>query len=55
MSVDHSVVQELLDAGEITADEIETHPERHVVTRALGGPDNAEADYFLLPLPPWSG
>jgi serine/threonine protein phosphatase PrpC len=50
VSVDHSVVQELLDAGEITADEVETHPERHVVTRALGGPDDAEADYFLLPL-----
>jgi protein phosphatase len=28
-----------------------THPERHVVTRALGGPDDAEADFFLLPLP----
>ena len=27
-----------------------THPERHVITRALGGPDLAEADYFLLPL-----
>ena len=51
VSVDHSVVQELLDAGSITADEVATHPERHVVTRALGGPDDAEADYFLLPLP----
>ncbi|GAA2127803.1 PP2C family protein-serine/threonine phosphatase [Nocardioides bigeumensis] len=50
VSVDHSVVQELLEAGTITEDELETHPERHVVTRALGGPDNAEADYFLLPL-----
>ena len=28
-----------------------THPERHVITRALGGPDRVEADYFLLPLP----
>ena len=51
VSVDHSVVQELLDAGSITADDVATHPERHVVTRALGGPDDAEADYFLLPLP----
>lgn len=50
VSVDHSVVQELVDAGTITADEMATHPERHVVTRALGGPDDAEADYFLLPL-----
>ena len=51
VSVDHSVVQELLDAGSITADDVATHPERHVVTRALGGPDSAEADYFLLPAP----
>ena len=40
-----------MDAGTITRDEMATHPERHVVTRALGGPDDAEADFFLLPLP----
>ena len=39
VSVDHSVVQELVDAGEITADEAADHPERHVITRALGGPE----------------
>ena len=51
VSVDHSVVQELVDAGAITAEDAATHPERHVITRALGGPRRAEADYFLLPLP----
>jgi protein phosphatase len=51
VSVDHSVVQELVDAGAITPADMATHPERHVVTRALGGPDRSEADYFLLPLP----
>lgn len=51
VSVDHSVVQELVDAGAIAPDDMATHPERHVVTRALGGPDRTEADYFLLPLP----
>ena len=45
------MVQELVDAGEITSDEAADHPERHVITRALGGPGLAEADYFLLPLP----
>lgn len=50
VSVDHSVVQELLDAGRITPAEAEHHPERHVVTRALGGPDGIEPDFFLLPL-----
>ena len=50
MSVDHSVVQELVDAGAITSEDAANHPERHVITRALGGPDLTEPDYFLLPL-----
>ncbi len=50
VSVDHSVVQELVDAGAITAGEATTHPERHVVTRALGGRGGASADFFELPL-----
>ena len=50
VSVDHSVVQELVDAGTITSDDAAHHPERHVITRALGGPDPAEPDYFVLPL-----
>jgi len=51
VSVDHSLVQELVDDGMITREQMATHPARHVVTRALGGPDHADADYFLLPLP----
>lgn len=50
VSVDHSLVQELVDAGTISAEEAATHPERHVVTRALGGTDSARADYFRVPL-----
>ena len=50
VSVDHSVVQELVDAGAITSEDAANHPERHVITRALGGPDLTEPDYFLLPL-----
>jgi protein phosphatase len=51
VSVDHSVVQELVDAGSITREEAASHPARNVITRALGGADFADADYFLMPLP----
>ncbi|MBT0994750.1 serine/threonine-protein phosphatase [Cellulomonas sp. DKR-3] len=49
VSVDHSVVQELLDQGRIEAVDASTHPERHVLTRALGTGDEPEPDYWLLP------
>ena len=47
---DHSVVQELLDSGRIGLEEAATHPERHVITRAIGPAGNAQADYSLVPL-----
>lgn len=50
VSTDHSLVQELVDAGRITADEVATHPERNVITRALGDAVGVEADYFVVPL-----
>jgi serine/threonine protein phosphatase PrpC len=50
ISVDHSVVQELVDAGMITEAAAAVHPERHIITRALGGQDAVEADYYVLPL-----
>jgi protein phosphatase len=50
VSVDHSVVQELVDAGEIESGSAATHPDRHVITRALGGPVLSEPDFFVLPL-----
>ena len=50
VSVDHSLVQELLDAGRITPEEVATHPERNVITRALGDAGSVEPDYFVLPI-----
>jgi protein phosphatase len=50
VSTDHSVVQELVDAGEISEEEARVHPERHIVTRALGGPDPLDPDFFFFAL-----
>ncbi len=36
ISRDHSMVQEMVDAGQLTEDEAEAHPEAHVLTRGLG-------------------
>jgi len=54
VSIDHSLVQELLDAGQITEEEAERHPDRHVITRALGGVAYAVPDFFHMMLPPGS-
>lgn len=45
---DHSYVEELVDAGEITADEARVHPNRSVITRALGSDPTMYADHFSL-------
>ena len=49
VSVDHSVVQELLDAGVIDEEGARRHPERNVITRALGAADEVRAEAWLLP------
>ncbi|MBP3299980.1 MAG: Stp1/IreP family PP2C-type Ser/Thr phosphatase [Clostridia bacterium] len=36
LTKDHSLVQSLIDSGQITAEEGETHPHRNVITRVLG-------------------
>lgn len=43
---DHSLVQELLDHGSITKDEVDIHPKKNVITRALGTDDKLRIDYF---------
>jgi serine/threonine protein phosphatase PrpC len=50
LSVDHSAVQEMLDAGLITAEQALVHPERNVITRALGAEDLVDTDVLILPI-----
>ncbi|SDD43028.1 protein phosphatase [Sanguibacter gelidistatuariae] len=49
VTVDHSVVQELLEAGELSAVEASVHADRHVVTRALATDSASEPDYWMIP------
>lgn len=52
VSVDHSHVQELVDAGLITREQALRHPERNLVTRAIGADDSCEADFWMIPMVP---
>lgn len=49
VSVDHSAVQELVDGGVITADEANVHPDRNVITRAVGAHEVVDPDVWLVP------
>ena len=44
LSFDHSYVQFLVAKGDITPEEAETHPDRHVITRAVGVSDSTKPD-----------
>lgn len=44
ITVDHSLVQELVDAGQITEEEAEVHPNKNIITRSLGQPSEVKAD-----------
>lgn len=43
---DHSLVQDMVDRGEITPEQARTHPRRNVITRALGVDENVPCDIF---------
>ena len=45
---DHSLVQELIDSGSITEEEGRNHPQKNVITRALGTESNVKVDIFSL-------
>lgn len=47
---DHSLVEDLLEFGAITREQALHHPQRNVITRALGSEADVEADYFEFSL-----
>ena len=44
MTKDHSMVQQLVEAGTITEDEVIHHPKRNMLTRAIGVYETVEVD-----------
>lgn len=47
---DHSLVQEMVRWGEISADEAQNHPNKNIITRALGVEKTIDIDFFDLKL-----
>ena len=52
ISRDHSLVEELLEAGIITPEQAQHHPQKNVITRALGSDHEVTADTFEINLGP---
>lgn len=46
MTTDHSIVQMMIDSGEITPQEAKDHPQKNVITRALGVSERVKIDFY---------
>ncbi|MCR4945639.1 MAG: Stp1/IreP family PP2C-type Ser/Thr phosphatase [Lachnospiraceae bacterium] len=50
VTTDHSYVQEMVRMGRIKASEASKHPNKNIITRALGAEDGVEPDVFTYDL-----
>jgi len=48
LTQDHSLVAELVRRGRLSPEEAETHPQRSVITRALGTEEEVQVDLFTV-------
>lgn len=46
ITVDHSLVEEMVLAGTLDQKKARTHPDKNVITRAIGAEDTLEIDFF---------
>lgn len=52
VTVDHSVVQEMVQAGMLHPDDAESHPDSNVITKAIGFGVEPSPDYWRVPARP---
>ncbi len=48
---DHSIVQSMVEKGQLTPDEAKNHPRKHFITRALGVEEDVACDYNEFSFP----
>ncbi|WP_026834851.1 Stp1/IreP family PP2C-type Ser/Thr phosphatase [Eubacterium xylanophilum] len=46
ITVDHSLVEEMVQSGKIQKEDMRTHPNKNIITRALGTTSKVKADCF---------
>ncbi len=49
---DHSIVQNMIESGQLTPEEAQFHPRKNVITRALGVSETVDVDYNEAELEP---
>ncbi len=49
---DHSLVQEMVRMGELDAEKAKSHPDKNIITRAIGAQENVKVDFFEVALKP---
>lgn len=49
ISIDHSFVQEMIDKGLLSVDEAKNHPNKNLITRAIGVDRFVDTDVFIKP------
>ena len=49
---DHSLVEEMVRMGEISRDDARNHPDKNIITRALGAGRDVDVDFFDVRLTP---
>lgn len=52
LSRDHSLVQEMVRLGGLNAEEAKHHPDKNIITRAIGAKEQLEVDFFEYHLQP---
>lgn len=50
ITIDHSLVGEMVRAGTLDEEAARNHPDRNVITRAIGAEDKLQVDFFTSPL-----
>ena len=52
LTSDHSLVNELLKAGQLTPEEAASHPQKNIITQSIGQKDEIQPDFGIITLEP---